>query len=141
MKTVMLFFFLVILTVSCQLKQRESSDNLAFDSGNADIDTCSIDTEKCVVDTIKATAIFWIDKAELKNSKGGGIRTVKAKVFIYEDGKVKLKGFVKKQSIAAEKYIRHHLAKFRVTKLMLDNHYIPLGEQYVQLRYIKPAEK
>lgn len=141
MRTGMLFFFLVILTISCQLKQRESSDNLAFDSGNADIDSCSVDAEECIVDTIKATAIFWIDKAELKNSKEFGLRTVKAKVFINEDGTVKFEGFVKKQSIAAEKYIRHHLAKFRVTKLMLDNHYIPLGEQYVQLRCIKRTDK
>lgn len=141
MRTVMLFFFLAILTVSCQLKQPESSDNLAFDSGNADIDTCTVDTEECIVDTIKATAIFWIDKAELKNTKEFGLRTVKAKVFIHEDGTVKLESFIKKQSMEAEKYIRRHLEKFRVTKLMLDNHYIPLGEQYVQLRCMKPVEK
>ncbi|MDD3038547.1 hypothetical protein [Bacteroides sp.] len=53
MKLILFYFSLIILTVSCQLKQK---DNL-----NEDV----ID-DTCIPDTAKATAIFWIDKAEKK---------------------------------------------------------------------------
>ena len=112
MKTILSYFLLVILTVSCQLKPNENSEkSVAKDLSNDD-------TEECVADTVKATAIFWIDKAETKNCKEWGFRTVKAKVLIYENGKVALKAFVKKQSPDAEKYIRHHLSKFQVSEKM-----------------------
>ena len=62
------------------------------------------------------------------------IRTVKAKVFVHEDGKVDFQSFVKKQSTDLEKYIRHHLAKFQVSERMLESGYIQPGEQFVQLR-------
>ena len=91
-------------------------------------------TEECIADTVKATAIFWIDKAETKHCKEWGFRTIKAKVFIYENGKVALKAFVKKQSPDAEKYIRHHLSKFQVSEKMFENGYVQPGEQFVQLR-------
>lgn len=90
--------------------------------------------ETCIVDTVKATAIFWIDKAEVKHCKEYGFRTVKAKVFVHEDGKVEFQSFVKKQSTDLEKYIRHHLAKFQVSERMLESGYIQPGEQFVQLR-------
>lgn len=48
-----------------------------------------------MVDTVKATAIFWIDKAEAKHCKDSGLRTVKAKVFIHENGKVDFLSFTK----------------------------------------------
>ena len=58
-----------------------------------------------MVDTVKATAIFWIDKAEAKHCKDSGLRTIKAKVFIHENGKVDFLSFTKKQSSGVEKYI------------------------------------
>lgn len=126
MRTVIFFFFIAILAVSCQMKQNESPDNSANDTGD--------DVTTDVTDTIKSTAIFWIDKAELKNCKDYGFRTIKAKVFLHEDGKVDLLAFVKKQSSGSETYIRHHLSKFQVSEKMLKGNYVPLGEQYVQLR-------
>lgn len=128
MKTILSCFLLVALFVSCQLKQNESTEKqVAKDIGTDD-------TEECIADTVKATAIFWIDKAETKHSKEWGFRTVKAKVFIHENGKVGLLAFVKKQSPEQEKYIRHHLSKFQVSEKMLEDGYVQPGEQFVQLR-------
>ena len=128
MKTILSYFLLVFLTVSCQLKPNGNSEkSVTKDMSNGD-------TEECIADTVKATAIFWIDKAETKHCKEWGFRTIKAKVFIYENGKVALKAFVKKQSPDAEKYIRHHLSKFQVSEKMIENGYVQPGEQFVQLR-------
>ena len=79
--------------------------------------------EDCTADTVKATAIFWIDKAETKHCKEYGFRTIKAHVLIREDGKVDLMSFVKKQSPAVETYIK-----------MFEGGYVQPGEQFVQLR-------
>ena len=122
MRTIIIFFFLLTLVFSYQIKQNGES--------TADVDVADTD----VTDTIKSSAIFWIDKVELKNCKNYGFRTVKAKVLVQEDGKVKLIAFVKQQSLEVEKYIRHHLNKFLVSEKMLTNNYILPGEQYVQLR-------
>ncbi len=128
MKTILSYFLLVILTVSCQLKPNENFEKLiAKDMSNDD-------TKECIADTAKATAIFWIDKAETKHCKEWGFRTIKTKVLIYENGKVALKAFVKKQSPDVEKYIRHHLSKFQVSEKMFENGYVQPGEQFVQLR-------
>lgn len=128
MKAILSYFLLIILTVSCQLKQNDSSDS-------QDVESISIDNmEECMADTVKATAIFWIDKAETKHCKEWGFRTLKAKVFIYENGKVELQAFVKKPSAKLETYVRHHLAKFRVSERMLESGYVQPGEQFVQLR-------
>ncbi|MCS2915040.1 DUF4891 domain-containing protein [Bacteroides faecis] len=86
-------------------------------------------------------AIFWIDKAEAKHCKDSGLRTIKAKVFIHEDGKVEFESFVKKQSIGLEKYIRHHLDKFQISERMLKSGYIQPGEQFVQLRCMREKLK
>lgn len=110
------------------MKQNQNSD----DSIDENMSVNS--TETCMVDTVKATAIFWIDKSEVKHCKEYGFRTVKAKVFVHEDGKVDFQSFVKKQSTDLEKYIRHHLAKFQVSERMLESGYIQPGEQFVQLR-------
>ena len=49
MKTILSYFLLVILTVSCQLKPNENSEkSVAKDLSNDD-------TEECVADTVKAT--------------------------------------------------------------------------------------
>ena len=117
MKTILSCCLAIILAVSCQMKQNQNSD----DSIDENMSVNS--TETCMVDTVKATAIFWIDKSEVKHCKEYGFRTVKAKVFVHEDGKVDL-----------EKYIRHHLAKFQVSERMLESGYIQPGEQFVQLR-------
>ena len=93
--------------------------------------------ENCMVDTVKATAIFWIDKAEAKHCKDSGLRTIKAKVFIHENGKVDFLSFTKKQSSGVEKYILHHLDKFQISKRMLEGGYIQTGEQFVQLRCMR----
>ena len=128
MKTILSCCLAIILAVSCQMKQNQNSD----DSIDENMSVNS--TETCMVDTVKATAIFWIDKSEVKHSKEYGFRTVKAKVFVHEDGKVDFQSFVKKQSTDLEKYIRHHLAKFQVSERMLESGYIQPGEQFVQLR-------
>lgn len=110
MKTILFYFLLTILAVSCQLKQSENTEKEVSDN------VSNSDTEECIADTISATAIFWIDKAETKHCKEWGFRTVKAKVLIHENGKVDLEAFVKKQSPDMEKYVRHHLAKFQVSE-------------------------
>ena len=134
MKTILFYFLLTILAVSCQLKQSENTEKEVSDN------VSNSDTEECIADTISATAIFWIDKAETKHCKEWGFRTVKAKVLIHENGKVDLEAFVKKQSPDMEKYVRHHLAKFQVSEKMLESGYVQPGEQFVQLRclYWKP---
>ena len=128
MKTILFYFLLTILAVSCQLKQSENTEKEVSDN------VSNSDTEECIADTISATAIFWIDKAETKNCKEWGFRTVKAKVLIHENGKVDLEAFVKKQSPEMEMYVRHHLAKFQVSEKMLESGYVQPGEQFVQLR-------
>ena len=124
MKTILSCCLAIILAVSCQMKQNQNSDE-------------SIDENMSVDNTVKATAIFWIDKSEVKHCKEYGFRTVKAKVFVHEDGKVDFQSFVKKQSTDLEKYIRHHLAKFQVSERMLESGYIQPGEQFVQLRCMR----
>lgn len=89
MKTILFYFLLTILAVSCQLKQSENTEKEVSDN------VSNSDTEECIADTISATAIFWIDKAETKHCKEWGFRTVKAKVLIHENGKVDLEAFVK----------------------------------------------
>lgn len=83
----------------------------------------------------KATAIFWIDKRKRKEGEALKVRTVKAKVNISKEGKVKVISYVKVQHPSVERYIQECLKKFKVTSNML-NSYIKPGEQYVQLRYI-----
>ena len=116
------FFALLCILFSCQPSSK------AQDGGEEDAQEEFVDT------TPKATAIFWIDKAETKHCKEWGFRTVKAKVLIHENGKVDLEAFVKKQSPDMEKYVRHHLAKFQVSEKMLESGYVQPGEQFVQLR-------
>lgn len=128
MKTILPCLLIIILAVSCQMKQNQNSDDLITE------DIADDNTESRMVDTVKATAIFWIDKAEVKHCKEYGFRTIKAKVLVREDGKVDFQYFVKKQSTDLEKYIRHHLAKFQVSERMLESGYIQPGEQFVQLR-------
>ena len=128
MKTILSCCLVIILAVSCQMKQNQNSDESINENMSVD------NTETCMVDTVKATAIFWIDKAEAKHCKEWGFRTVKAKVLIHENGKVDLEAFVKKQSPDMEKYVRHHLAKFQVSEKMLESGYVQPGEQFVQLR-------
>ena len=68
MKTILSYFLLVILTVSCQLKPNENSEkSVTKDMSNGD-------TEECIADTVKATAIFWIDKAETKHCNGVSVQ-------------------------------------------------------------------
>ena len=129
MKTILSCCLVIILAVSCQMKQNQNSDD-SIDQ-NMSVDS----TETCTVDTVKATAIFWIDKAEAKHCKDSGLRTIKAKVSIRENGKVL--SFVKKQSSGVEKYILHHLDKFQVSERMLEGGYIQTGEQFVQLRCMR----
>ena len=125
MKTILTLLLLIVVTTSCQLKK---SDTAVAESTEID------NAEDCTADTVKATAIFWIDKAETKHCKEYGFRTIKAKVLIREDGKVDLLSFVKKQSPDVEKYIRHHLSKFQVTEKMFEGGYVQPEEQFVQLR-------
>lgn len=130
MKTILFYFMLVILTVSCQLRQSENSENSIAE------DSIGIETEVLEADSIKATAIFWIDKSETKNLESYTFRTIKAKVFIHEDGKIELQSFIKKQTPNVEKYIRDHLSTFEVPDKMFEGGYIKTGEQYVQLRCV-----
>ena len=82
MKTILSCCLVIILAVSCQMKQKQNQN-----SDDSIAEYKSVDgTETCIVDTVKATAIFWIDKAEAKHCKDSGLRTIKAKVFIHEDG-------------------------------------------------------
>ena len=110
MKTILSCCLVIILAVSCQMKQNQNSDESINENMSVD------NTETCMVDTVKATAIFWIDKAEAKHCKDSGLRTIKAKVFIHENGKVDFLSFTKKQSSGVEKYILHHLDKFQISK-------------------------
>jgi len=87
-------------------------------------------------DTIKATAIFWVDKVQRKKNERLQIKTIKAKVFIHENGKVNLLSFTKEQPEDVQRYLKYRLDFFKVTKIMIDSGYIKTGEQYVQLRYI-----
>lgn len=128
MKVILSCFLLIILTFSCQMKQQENADSQTSDKQKSD------GAEMLLADTVQATAIFWIDKAETKHCKGYGFRTIKAKVFIREDGKVDLLTFVKRQSVGVEKYIRHHLSKFEVSDRMFETGLVQPGEQFVQLR-------
>ena len=82
MKTILSCCLVIILAVSCQMKQNQNSDESIDENMSVD------NTETCMVDTVKATAIFWIDKAEAKHCKDSRLRTIKAKVFIHENGKV-----------------------------------------------------
>ena len=127
MKTILSCCLVIILAVSCQMKQNQNSDESIDENMSVD------NTET----TVKATAIFWIDKAEAKHCKDSGLRTVKAKVFIHENGKVDFLSFTKKQSSGVEKYILHHLDKFQISKRMLEGGYIQTGEQFVQLRCMR----
>ena len=106
MKTILTLLLLIVVTASCQLKKSDNTETAVAESTEID------NAEDCTADTVKATAIFWIDKAETKHCKEYGFRTIKAHVLIREDGKVDLMSFVKKQSPAVETYIRHHLSKF-----------------------------
>ena len=63
MKAILSYFLLVALLVSCQLRQNENAEKQTAKDISAD------DTEECIADTVKATAIFWIDKAETKHCK------------------------------------------------------------------------
>ena len=117
MKTILSCCLVIILAVSCQMKQNQNSDESIDENMSVD------NTETCMVDTVKATAIFWIDKAEAKHCKDSGLRTIKAKVFIHENGKVDFLSFTKKQSSGVEKYILHHLDKFQISKRMLEGGY------------------
>lgn len=129
MKTNLTLLLLILVMASCQLKKSDRANTTPI-AESAEMENA----EDCATDTIKATAIFWIDKAETKHSKEYGFRTVKAKVFIHEDGKVDLLSFAKDQSSDVEKYVRHHLSKFQVTEKMFEGGYIQPGEQFVQLR-------
>lgn len=125
MKTILSYLLLVVLVVSCLLWQNEHTRK------SADCDAA----KECIAnDTVKATAIFWIDKAETKHCKEWGFRTIKAKVLVHENGKVDFLAFTREQSADMEKYVRHHLARFQVSEKMLENGYVQPGEQFVQLR-------
>ena len=119
MKTILSCCLVIILAVSCQMKQNQNSDESI--DGNMSVDN----TETCMVDTVKATAIFWIDKAEAKHCKDSGLRTIKAKVFIHENGKVDFLSFTKKQSSGVEKYILHHLDRRYRTPQRYQKKYSP----------------
>ena len=128
MKTNLTLLFLLVMMISCQPKKSDSIEMSVAEAAKID------NIEDCAADTVKATAIFWIDKAETKHCKEYGFRTIKAKVLIREDGKVNLLSFAKKQSPAVETYIRHHLFKFQVSEKMFEGGYVQPGEQFVQLR-------
>ena len=98
MKTILTLLLLIVVTTSCQLKKSDNTETAVAESTEID------NAEDCTADTVKATAIFWIDKAETKHCKEYGFRTIKAHVLIREDGKVDLMSFVKKQSPAVETY-------------------------------------
>lgn len=126
MKTLLYFFFFLILSASCQTGENKKT--------NDDSAANNQDTQIAVPDTAKVTAIFWIDKSEFKNCPEYGYRTITAKVFVQKDGKVRLEAFCKRLTPREQTYIRHHLAKFRVSQKMLEGGYVKMGEQFVQLR-------
>lgn len=126
-KTSLFLLLTLFLIVSCQ--RLHSSSSTDSDSGEEE----EISSEDSVS---QATAIFWIDKSKRKYCDDPSIRTVKAKVVIHNNGKVDFDSFEKKQSVHVERYIRHNLSHFHVTKILMDSGYIKPGEQYVQLRYL-----
>ena len=65
MKTILAFFFMIFLIVSCELKQKESLNESIIENTN--------DAETALDDTIKVTAIFWIDKAEYSHSQSKSV--------------------------------------------------------------------
>ena len=73
MKTILFYFLLTILAVSCQLKQSENTEKEVSDN------VSNSDTEECIADTISATAIFWIDKAGQNIAKNGDSVLLKQK--------------------------------------------------------------
>ena len=73
MKTNLTLLLLIIVMVSCQLKKSDNTETAVAEATEID------NTEDCTADTVKATAIFWIDKAETKHCKEYGFRTIKAK--------------------------------------------------------------
>ena len=76
MKTILTILLLIVVTASSQLKKSDNTETAVAESTEIDND------EDCTADTVKATAIFWIDKAETKHCKEYGFRTIKAKVLI-----------------------------------------------------------
>lgn len=131
MKSILSYLLLLMLTVSCQLRQKEKTeDAVAEEPTNTSV-------ESSEADTVKATAIFWVDKAEIIKLKNYTLRTVKAKVNIHEDGKVDFLSFVKQQTPELQQYVLDRLEEFQVTEKMLKGGYIKPGEQVVQLRCIR----
>ena len=133
MKTILFYFLLTILAVSCQLKQSENTEKEVSDN------VSNSDTEECIADTISATAIFWIDKHKempgQPSKRPGAVRTVKAKVNIHLAGRIEVLSYVKPQKGYIKSYINRRLETFRVRKVLMDSAYIKPGVQYVQLRY------
>ena len=133
MKTILFYFLLTILAVSCQLKQSENTEKEVSDN------VSNSDTEECIADTISATAIFWIDKHKempgQSSKRPGAVRTVKAKVNIHLAGRIEVLSYVKPQKGYIKSYINRRLETFRVRKVLMDSAYIKPGVQYVQLRY------
>ena len=68
MKTNLTLLLLLVMMVSCQPKKSDSTEMSVAEAAKID------NIEDCTVDTVKATAIFWIDKAETKHCKEYGIR-------------------------------------------------------------------
>ena len=134
MKTILSCCLVIILAVSCQMKQKQNQNSDDSIAENMSVDG----TETCIVDTVKATAIFWIDKSKdpLKKEFPLPIRSVKTKVDIDAAGKVKILSYVKPQDGKVRKYIQHRMKTFRVSKMMLYSGFVKTGEQYVQLRYM-----
>ena len=60
MKTILTLLLLIVVTTSCQLKKSDNTETAVTESTEID------NAEDCTADTVKATAIFWIDKAETK---------------------------------------------------------------------------
>ena len=71
MKTNLTLLFLLVMMISCQPKKSDSIEMSVAEAAKID------NIEDCAADTVKATAIFWIDKAETKNL----YRTAKSTVF------------------------------------------------------------
>lgn len=131
MKSILFYFLLLMLTVSCQFRQNEKAEDTIAE------EPTSSSVESNEVDTVKATAIFWVDKAEVIKLQNYTLRTVKAKVNIHEDGKVDFLSFIKQQPPELEQYVLDRLAEFEVSEKMLKGGYIKPGEQVVQLRCIR----
>ena len=133
MKTILSCCLVIILAVSCQMKQNQNSDESIDENMSVD------NTETCMVDTVKATAIFWIDKHKempgQPSKRPGAVRTVKAKVNIHLAGRIEVLSYVKPQKGYIKSYINRRLETFRVRKVLMDSAYIKPGVQYVQLRY------